>query len=545
MIWHIFKKDVQLLWPLALSVVGLQALCAALTWLMGYFDEPAQVAAITHILPDVVYLGVVLLGVVAVHQEPLETVRADWLVRPMSRTDVLLSKVLSMVLMIIVPILLLDLTLQLLLHFSLSSSIGVAATRSLGLLIFVCLPALVLGALTRSLLAAFAVGAVGAITFGCFFVLFLTILQPGLAASLGGQTWINGACGGVLLTIGAAVTLALQYSTRRTVAARVIGLATMSAALCAMVLLPKDSALAIQKWLWGKSNDSDITLKFYSGAPRAGGVSANVGSPYGAAPMAGPQGETEEIADVRLPLRVSGMHPGDVLFADQAAVRITAMSGSVLYQGEGICVRERVNLLGIGCRHETLEIWATPQVTSSEQRLYLPIGVYERIKDQPVRVDITYDLTRFAQQPSEDIEATGGVRWLSELGSCATRINNRGDQVEVGCLTNIGIPSCIAGVLEDPKTNTRNPQLHECIPNYAPFRRNDPFGAAVSHLRLLIPFRDPSELAHYPVGSAMIERARIMLTTYHPVEHFHRTLVIPRIQLGAWGLQSKAGSELD
>ena len=59
---------------------------------------------------------------------------------------------------------------------------------------------------------------------------------------------------------------------------------------------------------------------------------------------------------------------------------------------------------------------------------------------------------------------------------------------------------------------------------------------AVGRSRLLIPFRDPSGLGHYPVGSAAIQRSRIVLAAYDPVEHFHRTLVIPDIRLVEWTL---------
>jgi len=51
---------------------------------------------------------------------------------------------------------------------------------------------------------------------------------------------------------------------------------------------------------------------------------------------------------------------------------------------------------------------------------------------------------------------------------------------------------------------------------------------------LSLPFRDRSGLAHYPVDSAAIERARIVVTAYDPVEHFRRIVVIPSIRLADW-----------
>jgi hypothetical protein len=47
---------------------------------------------------------------------------------------------------------------------------------------------------------------------------------------------------------------------------------------------------------------------------------------------------------------------------------------------------------------------------------------------------------------------------LPEMGSCATRIDADADEVELGCLTNVGIPLCASAVLEGPQTHERNPE---------------------------------------------------------------------------------------
>jgi hypothetical protein len=82
--------------------------------------------------------------------------------------------------------------------------------------------------------------------------------------------------------------------------------------------------------------------------------------------------------------------------------------------------------------------------------------------------------------------------------------------------------------------------LHLCSPNYGPFHRVATEDA-VSRSQLSIPFRDHSGLLHYPVDSAAIERARIVLTTYDPVGHFRSTLAIPGIRLVQWQLPSGSG----
>jgi hypothetical protein len=243
----------------------------------------------------------------------------------------------------------------------------------------------------------------------------------------------------------------------------------------------------------------------------------------------------KQMGGIRLPLSISGLHPGDILVADRVAVRIQSMTGKVLYEGAGVCTRGGSGV-GVSCTDNTLQIWPGAVEGSdipSEQRLNLPIAVYERIKNDPVRVEIVYALTRLVPQSSQAIAAIGGQQSLAEMGSCATRIDDDADEVQLGCLTNVEVPSCAAVVLEDPQTNKRNPELHLCSPSYGPAHREG-FEDAVSRSSLSIPFRDPTGLAHFPVDSAAIERARIILTVYDPVDHFRRTVAIPKIRLSDW-----------
>jgi len=71
------------------------------------------------------------------------------------------------------------------------------------------------------------------------------------------------------------------------------------------------------------------------------------------------------------------------------------------------------------------------------------------------------------------------------------------------------------------------------LASYGPAHREG-FEDAVSRSSLSIPFRDPTGLAHFPVDSAAIERARIILTVYDPVDHFRSTVAIPKIRLSDW-----------
>jgi hypothetical protein len=557
MIWHFFRKDVRLLWPLALAVVVTQALCALRTTALGYFDQPPVLERLTVFLPLLVYLGIAIVAVTVVHQEALSGVQEDWLIRPIRRRDLALSKVLFVLLMVNVPLMLVDLAQQLALHFPVSASIAAALSRFLILVFGFTLPALVLGAVTRSLIDAFVFAVTAAIGFVFFSMFATTALSPALfevAGQGGGMTWITFAAASLVVSVGSVAALAVQYLTRRTFMARGIGLAAVLAALCTLMFFPRTAVIAAQETVWAPSARNAIMLSFdaarqvaHSGpesAPSVGIGSVVPGAVVEAAAVAKARID-RQMQRIRLPLSIVGLQQGDILFADRVTVLITALTGAVLYQGAGVCTHGAQGW-GIVCVANDLEVWSNTRQglnTQSEQRLVLPMAVYERIKDVPVRVEIMYVLTRFVQQPSQAIGAAGDLQSLAEMGTCATRIDDDGDEVELGCLTNVGVPSCAAVVLEDPQTNRRNPALHLCRPSYGPAHRLGPEDA-VDRSRLSIPFRDPSGLAHYPVDPAAIDRARLVVTAYDPVAHFRSALTTPSIRLVEWRLPNGEGGSL-
>ena len=555
MVWHYFRKDVRLLWPLALAVVLTQVLCALRTSVLGYFDQPPTLERLTFFLPWLVILGIGVVAVTAVHQEPLSEAQEDWLIRPIHRRHLLWSKVLFVLLMVNVPLMLVDLGHQLILHFPVYVSIGVALSHFLLMVCAFSLPALLLGAVTRSLIDAFVFGICSALGFAFLAMIATSGLQPSLF-EIGGQAgmnWISLAAAGLVMTLGVTAALAFQYRTRRTLIARGVGLAVVLAAMCTLMFLPRPVVIAAQEAVWGPQPRSEIKLNFDPARQAARGnpdtaLSQGYGSAVPAAVVAAQAREVARMGSqmerIRLPLSISGLPPGEILVADRVAVRILTLTGSVLYDGAVLCTHGGQGF-GIDCFANTLEVRSGVPAGSNipaEQRLILPIAVYNRIKDEPVRLELAYVLTRFAPQPSHSIKAEGDVQSLPEMGTCATRIDNDGDEVELGCLSNVGVPSCATVVLEDPQTHKRNPELHLCRPNYAPLRRPVP-ADAVNRASLSIPFRDLSGLAHYPVDGAAIGRARIVVTTYDPAAHLRSAITIPSIRLIEWREPNALGGD--
>jgi hypothetical protein len=543
LIWHIFKKDVRLLWPWALALAIAQAASATLAVVLGHFGGPFELNVIAYYFPFLVLLGLVVLTIAVVHQDPLSGLRQDWLVRPIHRRDLLLAKTVFVLLIIHAPVLILDVLEQLALHLPLLGSLGSAAARGITLLCALTLPALLLGAVTASLTEALLFGLL--VSIGCtvaYVGAFLIILKPPSLAS--GVYWLGPVCADVVIVIGAALTLAFVYSRRRLLTARFLGVAVVLLALGASAWMPFNLAFAIQQQLSRSSGEQEgISIRFEpSHTPvaqeRRAAAALDSAAVRGASTADGAASGLPSInrsnALLRLPLRVSGLPRHSILWADRVSLRLIGSDGTTLYRGTGICERFGVGM-GRVCREYSLEVRESGSEGSStpvEQELNLPTAVYARFKDRPAALELTYSLTLLTQGSTQTMGTTNDIRSLPALGSCATRIDSDGDELELRCLSTTVPPSCATLVLEDLRSATQNPQVHLCMPNYSPFPLN--IRDVLNRFGTSLAFRDPSGLAHYPVDGARVQGARVSLVTHHATDHFRRELLIRDIRLADW-----------
>src|SRR6187431_2396594 len=107
MIWHIFKKDFRLLWPYAAMLMVLQFVYGAMMLLnpvpnISVYEGTigGANAAMQQVTMIAVLLGGAFLIAAIVHQDAIPGSRQDWLVRPISRMQLLLSKIVSVILLI-------------------------------------------------------------------------------------------------------------------------------------------------------------------------------------------------------------------------------------------------------------------------------------------------------------------------------------------------------------------------------------------------------------------------------------------------------------
>lgn len=526
MIWNIFKKDVKLTWRLAALVAALHWMATALTTRMGvFFDGSLRNLFLMLVIGGL--LGSGFLIIAAVQQDAIPGVRQDWLVRPIRRRDLLMAKLLFVVLIVQAPIFLADMTEALVSGLSLSSSFEAALQRALLQMLLVYLPFLAFASLTRNPLEAVSGGAVLVLTVALVAnVISVNRIGPNGSpmASLEpvvrtGLEWIVNSATIAVLVVGAAVVLWLQYFHRRTVVARIF--TGSVAGLCLLTaFIPWRPAFAIQSSLSNAPGSSrDIALNF---DPEAGRFRAPAGGLTIDDTIAILR-RGEGVNQVYLPFRVTGLPPDSAVRMDHSEVRLIETNGRM----------DRLELESWNARRQGSG--------SPSQAVYppleIPVALYERIKDQPVRLEVDYWMTLVQVASSHALPAINAVQDIPGLGSCRTNFNDPKTAIRFGCLGAGPTPTCFSVFLEHVPTGERNPEQFGCG-SYSGFMR-DRLPDALSRFGSNLPFRDSRGLAQFPVDGSKLRESRVVIQSYRAQDHFTRKLLIPEVRLGEWGADGR------
>src|SRR5262249_45119862 len=151
----------------------------------------------------------------------------------------------------------------------------------------------------------------------------------------------------------------------------------------------------------------------------------------------------------------------------------------------------------------------------------------------PVRVEVDYWLTLVEVVTSQALPALGGDQQIPNIGHFRTRINDRQTAVEYSWLDPAG---CFHSFLEYMPTGQKNPARFGCGPytSLARLVQNPLFPARLLKPGVVLPFRDPAGLAHFPVDGSKLQQSRAVLQLYRVRDHFTRRLVIPDVRIGEW-----------
>ena len=226
---------------------------------------------------------------------------------------------------------------------------------------------------------------------------------------------------------------------------------------------------------------------------------------------------------VGIPLHVTGWPDDTILKADRSVIRIMSENGKWLDVGSG----EDLELRNEGGGNSEKNV---------HHVIRIPAQIYERFKDTPVQMEITYSLTLMGLSHSFTMPALHGDERIAGVGWCKTRVNDARTSIQLACLHPGFIGNCGSAFLENTSSGQRNPVRAACSPNYSPLIDTID-GDAVIRAGMIVPFRDTAGLAHYPVDGSQLPDARVVTRIYSPADHFTRRVTIPSIRLSDWVTQ--------
>ncbi len=488
MTWHIFAKDLRRLWPYVAALAALHLVMAIVRAKLGPFpaDHP-ELRGASQILGILTGAMVFFAAVLVVQLDPLPDDRQDWLARPIRRRDLLAAKLLFIVLMVQAPMFAADMVQALMGGFSFGQALGAAAAWNLFQFVNPVLPALAVAAMTRTIgqtlgLGSAVLGACGAVVGGIVWLLSDAAVP---AANL--VSWLVWTC---LLLAGATAILGLQYFRRDTVRSRVVFVVFASLILGSQLLLPESTALAMQHWLAPAPN---LSLAF---TPEVG----KLAKPSGAE---GPR-FSEQNVRITLPLRVENLPPELMLVAEGVRAKLIAPNG----QTQEAPGPQDVVL------HMPGEAPAPFHLV-----LYVPKAFFRAHAGQPLRVTLDYRLGVLAPRGHYEMPASGGELRLPEGVSCASRINNPGTAVMLGCLQAGEVHARIAAVLTDRAGSGEGNWSVRHLPSEAPYSNGSDM---ITQFSLYLSLGGATQLP------------RVAIVAAQPLTHLLRQVTIPALQLADW-----------
>jgi hypothetical protein len=225
-IWHIFKKDLRLLWPFVAAVAAVWWMEIFLKFRLGLFGESDLLITLTEVLLIAAVFGTMFLIVAIVHLDPVPGVRQDWLVRPIPRGKLLVEKFLFALVLVIAPVFAANVFQGVANGFAVSAVLGAAAAAAAIFACLLVLPFFALGSVTENMTTAFIFGS---ICTAAGSVLMATINEMNssahgtiVTAARGGVAWVPLTLEFALVALGAGVVLWLQYFRRKTLAGHLL-----------------------------------------------------------------------------------------------------------------------------------------------------------------------------------------------------------------------------------------------------------------------------------------------------------------------------------
>jgi len=504
-----------------MAVASLHWIAAFVKYRLGVSGESEMLTMLSQVLPGLSVFGSMFLTGAIVHLDAIPGVKQDWLVRPIPRGSLLREKFLFVIATVCGPMFVANLFLGVASGFAFRSAFIQASIYVVYLFLFTVLPIFALASVTRNMTEAFIMGC------GCAFLIgaSMTVVEFANSSSHGtiggvvgsGIGWIGEAMRLGLAAIAAAMIFGVQYFRRKTMVGRGL-LVGFGILMLVSQIFPWNAAFAIQERL--RVHPSSAVHLLIAFEPTLGRYkSSSAAAVAEDTRRSGGEGD----ADVFLPVQVTGIGDDAMLTTDRAEVRLIGPEGKAEYRGTG----------------ETFEVRREgpgSPTSSVYQKIVVPGLIYRDLKDRTAQIQIEYSLTRFVLRNSYAIPALNGSERMPGWGWCKTEVNEAGTALELHCMQQGKGPICGTVFLENKVTGERNPPRSMCRSDYAPYL-DRPLPDSLERFGTMLPFRDPTGLAKFPVDGAQLAQARVVIRVYEPETHFTQSLTIPQIRLRDWDAQ--------
>jgi|GEM_PF-5355621 len=453
MIWHIVRKDLRLLWPMAVIVAAVNLVNAALLSVGGTFARTKQLIESGNLswisnlaLPAVGMIGLVLLVFSAIQQDPLPGTTQDWLTRPIPRGRLWTAKLIFVLLAGLSPIFLGDVVMGAAAHFGLLDVIAASLTRSLALLCLICAPAALLAAVTRKLtdILVFVIGLILVLVAVLIALIQLGFQSPVMQSGYVWVVWWIFAGLGVGLTV---LLVPLQLRWRSTQRVRWI-LLIVGGLLPVIFFIPWNAAIRIQQALGGHGQS---TLAISADAGRQVAFQEiDIGTPK------------SKWIWLTVPVTVGGTGANERVFVDRAAIRVLGTAGqSMSYRDASSRVGGMPDPNGFLLVPEAANRGSGPEIN-------LPVSaqIFDAARSAHAVIEVDLNLTEFALSTEKPLGSLTR-EFPDEHTRCAERrIDGAGDTA-VDCVSTREFAECFE--IQEPTAGARR-RVSQCgHGNYAPW----------------------------------------------------------------------------
>ena len=494
MIGALVRKDWALLWPLVLLAGAIQLCWEWSQYSYGFFGGVGDIDRALSAL-SLAWLGAAAaLAAAVVQTDAPPSANQDWLIRPIPRTELLLAKLLFVALTIGLPSVMLDWVRAAATGFAPAASLGAAVLKAALLYVFLLVPVMALAATVVRMTDLLALGAAVIVVYGVVRSTASALLGADACPTCGtGFAWIQHLWQHLEILLGAVAILALQYSRRGVIPARLIAL--VGTVVVVIAQPPWGVAFALQRQLAP------------SATAKAAAVQESVARTRDV--IAGDSGAAGAGIPVELSLRVAGIASDELLLIDRSEILYRDVAGKAPSRHI-----DTSTLALAGGAQSGSAVAALQTMTLSRAA----VRALSRKSARLLHWMTLMDLAGAVSLPGHD-----GTRRSAYAGRCASRLSADGTAVSVRCHRLGAAPICVTATLYGAR-GQHDPTVVNCQPDYRPYL---PVTDIFTAFGVDVPLRDPSGVVHLAVDPTELDHSTLQVDFYTARAHLRRDTALP------------------